>query len=174
MARQVERERESEVGGRAGAMERAVAVRGTPQNDRIRGVDVERIDPDRRRRQNPADVRRRQRRHRCRRVSPTCASTPQLCSYTVRICAVLSYCKYAPLQLTAINAARTSKRIFVYVFHHRKSVLKLTGYTSMRRSGRRRPWFSSGVTMRWLLRLVTGGGGPLVVGAPDSSRVLSD
>jgi len=30
----------------------------------------------------------------------------------------------------------------------------------------------SGVTMGWLLRLVTGA--PLVVGAPDSSRVLSD
>jgi len=30
----------------------------------------------------------------------------------------------------------------------------------------------SGVTMGWLLRLVTGG--PLVVGGPDSSRVLSD
>jgi len=30
----------------------------------------------------------------------------------------------------------------------------------------------SGVTMGWLLRLVTGG--PLVVGCPDSSRVLSD
>jgi len=31
---------------------------------------------------------------------------------------------------------------------------------------------SSGVTMGWLLRLVTGA--PLVVGCPDSSRVLSD
>ena len=30
----------------------------------------------------------------------------------------------------------------------------------------------SGVTMGWLLRLVTGA--PLVVGAPGSSRVLSD
>ena len=30
----------------------------------------------------------------------------------------------------------------------------------------------SGVTMGWLLRLVTGG--PLVVGGPGSSRVLSD
>ena len=70
MARPVEREWESEVGGRAGAMERAAVVRRTPQNDGIRGVDVERIDTDRRRRrrQNPADVRRRQRRHRCRRV----------------------------------------------------------------------------------------------------------
>ena len=31
---------------------------------------------------------------------------------------------------------------------------------------------NSGVTMGWMLRPVTGG--PLVVGAPDSSRVLSD
>jgi len=34
------------------------------------------------------------------------------------------------------------------------------------------PYMASGVTMGWLLRLVTGA--PLVVGAPDSSRVLSD
>ena len=32
--------------------------------------------------------------------------------------------------------------------------------------------WTSGVTMGWLLRLVTGA--PLVVGGPDSSRVLSD